>query len=109
MSITGKSTRHQQGTQPTGPRLTAGLRGKFRRTNVFLRFVVGCLKPEQDLVGAGLRVGACSCREPRGDEEREEHEEHPEDFADTKSISLNLSVSKFLFSGIEEEDMEKKR
>ena len=77
-SATGRPTRHQQGTQPVGPRLTAGLQEKFRRTNVFLRFVAGCLKLEKDLVGAGLYVGACSWREPRGDEEREEHEEHPE-------------------------------
>lgn len=109
MSASGRPTRHQQGTQPVGPRLTAGLQEKFRRTNIFLRYVVGCLKAEQDLVGAGLYVGACSWREPRGDKEREELEQHPEDFADTRSISLKLSMRRLLFSGIEEEEMGKKR
>lgn len=109
MSAAGKPTRHQQGIQPVGPRLTAGLQENFRRTNVFLRFVAGCLRPEQDLIGAGLCVGACSWREPRGDQEREQPEEHPADFTDTRSISLKLPMRRVLFSGIEEEEMGKKK
>lgn len=54
-------------------------------------------------------MGACSWREPRGDQEREQPEEHPADFTDTRSISLKLPMRRVLFSGIEEEEMGKKK
>lgn len=68
--------------------------------------MVGCLKQGQDLIGSELSVGACSWRKPREDVEREEHEENPEDFADSRSISLKLSMWSLYF---EEEKMEKKK
>lgn len=54
-------------------------------------------------------MGACSWREPKGDQEREQPEEHPADFTDTRSVSLKLPMRRVLFSGIEEEEMGKKR
>lgn len=74
----------------------------FRRRNVFLGFVAGCLKPERDFIGAGLLWELAPA-------ENLEKMRKGQSVRSIPRISLKLPMRRLFILGIEEEEMVKKK
>lgn len=73
----------------------------FRRRNVFLGFVAGCLKPKRDLIGAGLLWELAPG-------ENLEKMRKGQSVRNILRISLKLPMRRLFILGIEEEEMMKR-